>query len=532
MSISIVPRPASVVRHAGESTLGPGVAIGAQGLAVPLGWQLHDILAGAGLRLPVVTPSDPAAAVRLAIDPGAFDRAEAYRLTVASDSIELIGADPAGLARAVQTMRQLLPVGALRRAPTGSRATLPCCTIEDAPRFAWRGVHIDVARHFMPKAFLLRLIDTAALHRLNVLHLHLTDDQGWRLEVPSRPRLTEVGAWRSETVVGRHGAGPKKYDRTPHGGFYSLDDLREIVAYAAERHVTVVPEVDLPGHVRAALAAYPSLRGREEVVDVARHFGVFPEVLAPTDEAVAFAREVLDVVLDVFPSPFVHLGGDECPTTQWREDPWTVRRAADLGLGSVEQLQSWFLRELAGDLSKAGRRMVGWDEVIENGGMPTETAVMAWRGVPHAHRALEGGHDVIMAPHQFTYFDKYQSHDAGEPLAQPGTITMDDVLGFDPDPAGLPGPGRVLGVQAQLWSEYLPTPRAVQYMALPRICALAEVAWAPAGTVNPDDFMVRLTDHMPRLDALGLEYRPLDGPRPWQRGGTGPRRREPNRAWS
>jgi hexosaminidase len=509
----LVPLPLLVERRPGTYSIGPDVAIGADGAARESAWLLHDLLAGAGVRAPVVATGDPSATIVL----GLYDAAdEAYTITVAESGVELLGGSVDGLARAVQTFRQLLPVEALRAAPVlDGPLAVECCHIADSPRFSWRGVHLDVARHFMPKSFVLKLIDLAALHRLNVLHLHLTDDQGWRFEVPSRPRLTSVAAHRRET----------RSDGTPHGGFYTLDDLREIVAYAARRRITIVPEVDLPGHVQAVLAAYPELGNTGRSLEVRTEWGISDHVLAPTPEALGFARGVVDVLLDVFPGPWVHLGGDECPRTEWRASEAAAVAAKRLGLASVDQLQSWFMRELHGHVTARGRRVVGWDEVIADGGMPTDTVVMAWRDAKFGIEALQAGHDVVMCPQSVCYFDHYQSSGADEPLAFRGLTTVEDVAGWEPP--GLEddgGSGRVLGVQGQLWTEYLPTPQSVEYMAFPRLSALAEVGWT--SVERRGDLLGRLPGHLRRLDALDVNYRPLGGPLPWQQGGQGPRRRK------
>ncbi|WP_203416813.1 beta-N-acetylhexosaminidase [Jiangella ureilytica] len=507
----LVPLPLIHEARPGVFAAGPDLVIGADGDARPAAWLLRDVLAGAGVGAGVVPADDPAAAVVLRLTDPVRDSPEGYRLAVAPDGVLIEGGTAAALARAVQTFRQLLPPAALRRtADAGAEPhTVACCLIEDAPRFRWRGVHLDVARHFMPVPFVLKLIDVAALHRLNVLHLHLTDDQGWRLEVPSRPRLTEIGAWRDETVVGRNTG---EFDGTPHGGFYSVGDLREIVAYAAQRHVTVVPEIDLPGHVQAALAAYPELGNTGEPVAVRRTWGISDHVLAPTDDALGFAREVLRTVLDVFPGPWIHLGGDEVPRTEWRASPAAAARAAELGLGSVDELQSWFLRRLHDDVTAAGRRVVGWDEVVDDGGMPADTVVMAWRNLAKGGEALAAGHEVVLAPCEVTYFDYYQSADPAEPLAAGPVVPVEDVAAWEPaariDPALLP---RVLGVQGQLWTEYMPTPDAVEYMAFPRLSALAEVGWTAADRREPTDLLRRLRTHQQRLDALDVRHRPLDG---------------------
>ncbi len=541
ISLPIVPLPAELTRRPGRFTLDANTRIGASGDARAPAWLLHDLLrAGTGLALPVTPTDDPQATVRLRIVPdgtagtegsggtGRTEQPESYSLDITEDGIDLTAPAPAGLSRAVQTLRQLLPPDALRNSPVLSEpAAVPCVTIRDTPRYGWRGTHLDVARHWMPKEFLLRWIDLAALHRLNVVHLHLTDDQGWRVEVPGWPRLTEVGGWRAQTLVG-HGREPRGYDGTPHGGYYTARDLREVVAYAAQRHITVVPEIDLPGHVQAALAAYPELGCTGRQLDVATGWGVSEHVLAPTDEAIGFARDVLDTVCDIFPSPFVHLGGDECPRTEWRASTAARERARELGLDSVDGLQSWFLRTLATHLGGRGRRVAGWDEMLEDGGMPTETVIMAWQAATYGTAALTAGHDVVMCPQERIYFDHYQSAGADEPLALGGSSTLEDVAALDPAPPEAPvgeEAGRLLGVQGQLWTEYTPTPRDVEYMAFPRLAALAEVGWTPAERRDPGDLIERLGHHQHRLDALGAAYRPLDGPHPWQRGGTGARRR-------
>src|SRR5699024_10396349 len=308
---SLVPLPTEFSQRSGRFALDSDVRIGASGDALTAAWTLHDLLRkGVGLRAPVADVDDPTATVRLHVNPSRGGHREGYGLDITESGVALEAATTGGLARAVQTLRQLLPPDALRAAPIAvGPVSLPCCAITDAPAYDWRGVHLDVARHWMPKEFLLRLVDLAALHRLNVVHLHLTDDQGWRFPVPGWPRLTEVGAWRAETVIG-HALSPRGYDGTPHGGYYTADDLREVVAYAAQREITVVPEVDLPGHVRSVLAAYPDLGCTDVPTEpgtsgVATTFGVFEQVPAPTEQALRFARDAIDAVCDIFDGPYV-----------------------------------------------------------------------------------------------------------------------------------------------------------------------------------------------------------------------------------
>nr|WP_187361645.1 beta-N-acetylhexosaminidase [Phytoactinopolyspora mesophila] len=538
----MIPLPLSVSEHSGAFAVSADTVLVAQGAATAAAWLLHDALrAGTGHALPVVSDSGGAPAITFVVDEDPTLRfpsttAERYRLEVRHDGATIHAAHPAGAVRAVQVIRQLLPADTLRAAPvTDTPVELPCVTIEDEPRFAWRGVMLDVARHFQPKEFLLRLIDIAALHQFNVVHLHLTDDQGWRLEVPGWPKLTEIASWRTETVVG-HARDNQGSDGTPHGGFYTTADLKEVVAYAAARQITVVPEVDLPGHVRAALAAYPELGNTDAHKPVATTFGVFDEVLAPTDESLRFARDVFDVVVDIFDSPFIHIGGDECPRTEWRQSATAQARAAELGLADVGLLQSWFTSQFADHLREHGRRVIGWDEIMD-GGAPADAVIAVWREFSLAAKALAAGHDVIVGPAEAVYLDHYASDDPREPLHIHGHLPLETIAEFEPVPSGFAGaerddvepPGQVLGVQAQLWSEYLPTPKAVEYSAFPRLAAVADMAWTSAENRRRHPVTERISSHLVRLDALGVNYRPLSGPHPWQQGGTGARARYDHR---
>ncbi|WP_086851819.1 beta-N-acetylhexosaminidase [Amycolatopsis kentuckyensis] len=474
----LIPRPAQLTRHAG-SCVPTGILAG-------LGTHGPARLLAAYTGLPLVHNGP---AIRLARKPGLGP--EEYTLEVTPGRALLTASTEAGLLAGVQTIRQLSP-------------RLPCLTIRDAPRLPWRGVLLDVARHFMPLEFLREFVDLLALHKYNVLHLHLTDDQGWRIEIRGRPRLTEVGAWRAESMVGP--AGSNVFDGVPHGGFYTQRELRELVAFAAGRGVRIVPEIDLPGHVRAALAAYPSLGNRPETaLPVWTEWGISPDILGVHDEAFAFCRDVLEQVAGVFPSPYLHIGGDECPTTQWETSPVARATAARLGVRPAE-LHPWFLGRLKDVVTDLGRRAVCWDETGHAAGrLPADLVVTAWRDAAHGALAISRGHQVVMAPHTSTYFDYRQSEDSDEPPHGPVT-TLEDVYRFDPLEGGLPvatgtSPG-VLGTQAQLWTEHAPTPGHVRHLAFPRLCALAERAWSPPGR-GYADFHQRLTGHLDRLRALG-----------------------------
>ncbi|MGW3018403.1 beta-N-acetylhexosaminidase [Streptomyces longwoodensis] len=492
-------------------------------------WLRATLGAALGLPLRPGAPDAPGG-VRLVLDDTLG--AEAYRLdVVAGRGVEIRGGDPAGVFWGAQTLRQLLGPDAFRRAPVrpGTRQGLPHLRVEDAPRFPWRGVLLDVARHFLPKDGVLRQLDLMAAHKLNVLHLHLTDDQGWRVEIRRHPRLTEVGSWRARTKLG-HRASPL-WDERPHGGFYTQDDLREIVAYAAERHITVVPEIDVPGHSQAAIAAYPEL-GNTDVVDTTAlsvwdTWGVNPNVLAPTDTTLRFFEGVFEEILELFPadaarfSAFVHIGGDECPKDQWRASPAVQARIAELGLADEDALQSWFVRHFDSWLAARGRRLIGWDEILE-GGLAPGAAVSSWRGYAGGIAAARAGHDVVMCPEQQVYLDHRQAPGEDEPVPIGYVRTLEDVYRFEPVPPDLTGDQarHVLGTQANVWTEVMEDQARVDYQQFPRLAAFAEVAWsdlpAPAER-DVADFERRMTAHYARLDALGVAYRPPAGPRPWQR---------------
>lgn len=463
---------------------------------------------------------------------------EGYRLDVGPGGASVRGGGPAGVFWGAQTLRQLLPAAVYRRAPVADQPwVVPAVSLADAPRFGWRGALLDVARHFMPKDAVLRFVDVLAAHKLNVLHLHLTDDQGWRIEIARYPRLTEVGSWRSRTMVGASGS--DQWDERPHGGFYRQDDLREIVAYAAARQITVIPEIDVPGHSQAAIAAYPEL-GNDDVVDTSSletftDWGVCRNVLSVDPEVLEFYEGVLTEVLDVFPARFVHIGGDECPREQWRASPAAQRRMRELGLPDEDALQSWFVRHFDRWLAERGRRLIGWDEILEGApaagesgvksgdfGLSTGAAVSSWRGYEGGIAAASAGHDVVMCPEQRVYLNWRQTDSPDEPVPVGQARTLRDVYSFEPVPAELTAAQaeHVLGTQANMWTENTDSPRSVDYQLFPRLAAFAEVAWSalpPAAERHPEDFERRLESHYRRLDAMGVEYRPPEGPRPWQR---------------
>ncbi|HEU4946869.1 MAG TPA: beta-N-acetylhexosaminidase [Kribbella sp.] len=475
--IAIVPAPRELVREAGH-------------------WISTDPVAEA---VRTVVENLPATEYRIDVTP------EGARLSAGSDE---------ALRYAEQTYAQLLD--AAEPAPDGSAEgahAVPAVRIADAPRFGWRGMMLDVARHFLPKEFVLRLVDALELHRMNVLHLHLTDDQGWRVQIDAYPKLTEVGAWRAETMIGRMSESQTDfdYDGRRHGGFYTKDDLREIVEYAAARGITVVPEIDLPGHMQAAIAAYPELGNHpDQPVGVRRVWGISEHVLNVSEATVDFVRTVLREVLEIFPGPYIHLGGDECPAEQWRESPAAQQRQDELGLTEARRLQGWFTAQVSAVLTEDGRRLVGWDEMVETD-CPRDAVIMAWRGPDRGEVAAKAGHDVVMAPSQTLYFDHYQGDPATEPLAIGGTSPLEKVYDFEVVPPGLTDEeaARIVGTQCQLWTEYIEGPAQVGYMLFPRLCAFSERAWGSPKT-SYEDFLDRLRPHLNRITTLGLTHRPLD----------------------
>lgn len=416
---------------------------------------------------------------------------EAYRMCVGKKGIEITGGSAAGVFYAAQTLRKSLAV-------TGE---LPEAVIEDSPAFGYRGAHLDISRHFLGKDDVKTYIDMMALHNMNVLHWHLTDDQGWRVEIKRYPRLVEVGSVRKETLVGHLHDTPMKFDGVPHGGYYTQDDIREVVEYAARRHVTVIPEVDLPGHMLAALASYPELGCTGGPYEVWTRWGISEDVLcAGNPQVYDFLDNVFSEIVELFPSEYIHIGGDECPKTQWKKCPKCQAMADRLGLqddetGTREQkLQSHVMKHVSDFLNARGRRIIGWDEILEGEAAPGST-VMSWRGEKGGIAAARKDHDVIMTPNTYMYFDYYQSKDrTKEPLAIGGFIPLEKVYGYNPIPDALSPQEaeHIIGVQANLWTEYIATLEHVQYMVLPRWSALAENQWSNPDAKDYGRFLERL----------------------------------------
>ena len=515
----LVPWPSELSARSGEFRISNGVRVA---VSDPSNTELRQLAAFvaeyiAGTRTSVEVSegvATPGSRGTIALVLSNEGEPEAYRLNVSTTSVTLSSRTPTGLFRGIQTLRQLLP-------PVTTTMGIPTVEIVDAPRFEYRGMHLDVARHFFPVAFVKKYIDLLALYKFNTLHWHLTEDQGWRIEIKRYPKLTEVGACRKETRVGHGGRRPEVYDGTRYCGFYTQDEIRDVVAYAKARHITVLPEIELPGHSRAALAAYPELACTPGPFEVATTWGIFEEIYCPKEETFAFLEGVLTEVMQLFPSEYIHIGGDEAPKKAWQESPIAQAVIRRENLKDEHELQSYFIRRIERFLNAHGRKLIGWDEIVEGGLSPTAT-VMYWRdrrdvGLGHAglsddpaRIAARSGNGVIMTPNSTFYLDHYQADPAGEPLAIGGNSPLEKVYAYDPVPSDFTPEmaQRVLGAQANVWTEYMRTSDHVEYMAFPRMLAVAEVVWSAKERRDIASFMERLPAQLRLLSKLGVNYRP------------------------
>ena len=448
----------------------------------------------------------PKGAITLGLDPAIGNR-EGYVLTVKADRVTLNGQTENGVFYGIQTLRKSIPAET-----KATSILLPAGSIQDEPRFSYRGMHLDVGRHFFPIEFVKKYIDLLALHNMNTFHWHLTEDQGWRIEIKKYPKLTEIGAWRDRTVIGRN---TEEYDNTRYGGFYTQEQAKEIVKYAGERYITVIPEVDLPGHMLAALAAYPEMGCTGGPYEVCPRWGVFEDVLCIGNEkSMQFLEDVMAEIIDIFPSKYIHIGGDEAPRTRWKKCPKcqarirTEKLKADKNHTAEDRLQSYCMTRIEKLLNSKGRQIIGWDEILEGDVAPNAT-VMSWRGSAGGIKAAQLGHDVIMTPNDYCYFDYYQSEDTRhEPFAIGGFVPLEKVYSLNPTASLTEEQAKhILGTQANLWTEYIPTSEQVEYMVLPRMAALAEVQWTQLEKKDYTNFTTRLAGLIGLYRRDGLNYR-------------------------
>jgi hexosaminidase len=456
-----------------------------------------------GIQIPVssepVTGDGPNQIVLALSSDSAVSSPEQYTLIVDERSVTISAPYHRGIFYGLQTLRQFLSAE--------SPGVIPAVEIQDRPRFPYRGMHLDVGRHFFPVSFVKKYIDLIAMYKMNTFHWHLTEDQGWRIEIKKYPRLTQIGAYRKETVFERN-FDPYIGDGIPHGGFYTQDEIREVVKYAHQRYVTVIPEIEMPGHSTAALAAYPQLACTEGPIEVSTNWGVHDDIYCPREGTFTFIQDVLTEVIDLFPSQYIHIGGDEVPKDRWHDSEVAQEIIRREGLADEQELQSYFIRRIEAFLLQHGRRLIGWDEILE-GGLAPEATVMSWRGLEGGIEAAHQGHDVIMTPNSHVYFDHYQGEQESEPLAIGGYSPLDKVYQFEPVPEGLTDEEarHVLGAQGNVWTEYMRTTDYVEYMVFPRMLALSEVVWSPKEARNWDSFLQRLGPHMETLDRIGVNYR-------------------------
>ena len=427
---------------------------------------------------------------------------EGYELKIEENSILIASKNSKGAFYAVQSLLQLMPIKS-----NGLAIAIPCLELQDEPQFKYRGMHLDVGRHFFSVDFIKKYIDLIARLKMNTFHWHLTEDQGWRIEIKKYPKLQEIAAFRNETLVGHYNDQPHQFDEKKYGGFYSQEQIKEVVAYANIRQVTIIPEIEMPGHSQAAIAAYPALGCTGEQVEVATKWGVFDEVYCPKESTFKFLEDVIDEVVALFPGKYIHIGGDEAPKTNWKKCAHCQKLIKKEGLKDEHGLQSYFIARMEKYINTKGKQIIGWDEILEGGLAPNAT-VMSWRGTSGAIQAAKEGHDVILTPGSHCYFDHYQSDNENEPLAIGGFLPLEKVFHFNPIPEELSDQeaSYVLGAQGNVWTEYMQTEKQVEYMVFPRVVALSEVVWSSPENKNYTDFINRLEQYQKRLDLLDVNY--------------------------
>src|SRR5574343_335484 len=507
-NLNIIPKPNSVEIKKGHFVLNKETVIVADEDSFEAKYLQNEINNRTGLELKISSKYRSKNSIQFGIkihDTTNFDR-EQYNIEVWKNKVHISAFSHQGIFYGIQTLVQMIPY------EKSNEIKLNEISILDQPKFKWRGMHLDVCRHFFPKDFIKKYIDYLAMYKMNTFHWHLTDDQGWRIEIKKYHKLTEVGAWRNGSMIGHYT--DQTFDDIRHGGFYTQDEIKEIVAYAKERHITIVPEIEMPGHALAALASYPEFSCTGGPFEVGKTWGVLEDVFCPKDETFTFLENVLTEVIALFPSEYIHIGGDESPKVRWKSCPHCQKRIKDENLKDEHELQSYFIQRIEKFLNSKGRKIIGWDEILE-GGLAPNAAVMSWRGTEGGIAATKQKHFVVMSPGSHCYFDHYQGEPKNEPIAFGGYTNVEKVYSFNPIPKELSEEQSkyILGAQANLWTEYINTPGHVEYMLFPRIAALSEVVW---GTSNPKEykeFEKRLISHFEIYDKKGINYT-TDGSEP------------------
>ena len=513
---AIIPKPSRLEMQDGNFSITPATQIVTAGVGVEKAAMfLNDYLQKFyGFRLNVSKTAVAKNSIALNLAKKAGDVDGAYHLQVTRTGVQITGDNATGTFYGVQSLLQLLPVEKKKE------LMIPALEIDDQPRFAYRGMHLDVGRHFYPVDFVKKFIDYIALHKMNTFQWHLTEDQGWRIEIKKYPKLTQVGAYRNGTIIGHHpGTGN---DQTKYGGYYTQEQVKEIVKYASDRFITVIPEIEMPGHASAAIAAYPELSafpneatkhpakvtwfGDSTGKQVQQGWGIYPDVFAPTEYTFKFLENVLDEVIQLFPSTYIHIGGDECPKENWKRSDFCQQLIKEKGLKDEHDLQSYFIQRIEKYLNGKGRQIIGWDEILEGGLAPNAT-VMSWRGEKGGIEAAQQKHNVIMTPNSYVYFD-YGQNKKEDSLVIGGYLPVQKVYSYEPVPAALPAENTkyILGAQANVWSEYMKTPSKVEYMIFPRMTALSEVLWSRKESRNWPDFEKRMEQQTKRYALWNASY--------------------------
>ncbi len=519
VQINIVPRPEQVQVNPGHFSFDKDSHILVEtpnSLQFESHYLANYLKEKGGMDLNVVYVSDVKNSgkdIILQLVPGISNSNDGYQMRVNEKSVTINANTSAGIFYGIQSLIQLFPPSFYSKNQNPESRELPCCFIKDAPRFSYRGMHLDVSRHFFPPADIKKYLDFLAMYKMNTFHWHLTDDQGWRIQIKKYPKLTEIGAWRDSTIIGhaheRDDKQAEKYVRKRYGGFYTQAQIRDIVHYAAQRHITIIPEIEMPGHSEAAVTSYPFLACTPGPFHVATRWGVFKDIYCPRPKTFTFLKNVLTEVMNLFPSKYIHIGGDEVPKDRWEASKFCQTLIKKEHIKDDATLQSWFIQRIEKFLNVHHRDMIGWDEILEGGLSPNAT-VMSWRGVQGGIKAAKMGHDVIMAPQEYCYFDHYQANPKFQPLAFGGYTTLKKVYGYNPVPAALnPQEAKhILGVEGEVWTEYMPTFKRVEYRVLPRMAALAEVDWTPKDRKSWPDFQRRITRDYLIYKALGYNYCP------------------------
>ena len=500
--INVIPKPVKTSAINNKFSLNPKTVIVANNTnSFEVQFLKESIKQQTGLEIIAKNSHKIGSRIHLILEPESqFPNKEAYQLNILGDRVAIYASTNQGLFYGIQTLLQLIPF-----TTNATDIKLDNLMTDDIPKFQWRGMHLDVSRHFFPKEFIKKYIDYLAMYKMNTFHWHLTDDQGWRIEIKKYPKLTEVGAWRNGSMIGHYT--DQTFDDIRYGGFYTQEEIKEIVAYAKERHITVVPEIEMPGHALAALASYPEFSCTGGPFEVGKSWGVFDDVFCPKEETFAFLENILAEVMALFPSEYIHIGGDECPKVRWKSCSHCQKRIKDENLKDEHELQSYFIQRIEKFVNSKGRKIIGWDEILE-GGLAPNAAVMSWRGTEGGIAAAKQKHFVVMSPGSHCYFDHYQGEPKNEPIAFGGYTNVEKVYSFNPIPKELSEEESkyILGAQANVWTEYINTPEHVEYMVFPRIAALAEVLW---GTSNPNEYKVfetRLIQHFERYEKKGINY--------------------------